>query len=376
MDFYRYYKSRQGEMLNFLKELVNLESPSQDKKAVDKCSSFIVNEFKKTGAKATRLRQKEVGDLYHVEYPFVSTKERKEQLLILLHCDTVWPVGTLDKRPFYVSGNKVYGPGVLDMKAGIVMAVFCLRTLNKLNIQLEKKIAIFINSAEEIGYKASYEVIQSLARKSNSVLCLEPALPGGALKTQRKGRMVISLKTKGKAAHAGTPHKGTNAIEELTLQIYRLRKLRTKETTLNIGLISGGQKANIVPEEASVTLDIRFWKNTDKEKITNYFKQINPILPGAKIRYAIESVTPPMEKTNSSTALLDQVKEIAATLGLSLKTGKAGGGSDASIASNMGVATLDGLGPDGDGIHAQNEHLLISSLVERTALLTEILSQL
>lgn len=376
MKFSHYYKSRQGEMINLLKELVSLESPSSDKAAVDKCSSFIVKELKKAGAKATRFPQEEIGDFHLVEYPSKASKERKEQILILTHSDTVWPVGKINKMPFYVQGNKTFGPGVLDMKAGLVMVIFALKTLNDLNIQPNKRIAVFINPAEEIGHKASYEVIRKLARKSAHVLCLEPALPGGALKMQRKGRMVIRLEAKGKAAHAGTPDKGINAIEELVLQLQTLQKLRTKSTTINIGLIKGGEKANIVAEQASATLDIRFWENLHKEKISTYFKQLKPDHKGAKIKYIMESLTPPMEKTKASANLLTQVQKIATSLNMTLETGKAGGGSDASITSNMGVPTLDGLGPDGEGIHAENEHLLIPSLVERTALLTEILCQL
>jgi len=237
MDFSHYFKSHQQEMINLLKEIVLRESPSGDKKAVDACSSFIIKEFKKTGAKITRFPQKKIGDLYLAEYSSGALRKKKEQLLILTHIDTVWPVGKIKKMPFHVSRNKILGPGVLDMKAGLVMVIFSLRSLKELNIQLKKKIAVFINSAEEIGSKPSYEAIQKLAKKSAYVLCLEPALPGGALKIQRKGRLVVRLEAKGKAAHAGTPEKGINAIEELMLQLRQLQKLKTKEITINTGLI-------------------------------------------------------------------------------------------------------------------------------------------
>jgi glutamate carboxypeptidase len=185
------------------------------------------------------------------------------------------------------------------------------------------------------------------------------------------------LETTGKAAHAGTPDKGINAIEELMEQLRVLKKLRrTKGTTMSIGMISGGEKANIVAEKASAILDLRFWTNAHKLKILDTFKQLEPTFPGAKIRFAVESSTPPMEKTEASSALLSRIREIAATLKMSLEAGKTGGGSDASIASSLGVPTIDGLGPDGDGIHAENEHLLLPSLIRRTALLTELLCQL
>jgi len=363
MDFFYYFKSRQGEMIRLLKDIVGRESPSREKKAVDSCSSYVIDELKKAGAKITRFPQKELGAFYLAEYPSSGLKEKKEQILILTHIDTVWPVGKIRKMPFYVSENKVFGPGVLDMKASLVMTIYSLKALKELNIQPKKKIAVFINSAEEIGSDTSYDSIRNLAKKSDYVLCLEPSLPGGALKMQRKGRIVIRLEAKGKAAHAGTPEKGTNAIDELMLQLARIQKLKTKETTINTGLIGGGEKANIVAEKAWAILDMSL-------------KQLKPILRGAKIKYSIESFTPPMEKTEASTDLLLEVRKIASSLDMKLDAGKAGGGSDASIASSLGIPTLDGLGPDGEGIHAENEHLILSSLIERTALLTEILIRL
>ncbi|UCE41869.1 MAG: M20 family metallopeptidase [Candidatus Aminicenantes bacterium] len=378
MEFRHYFKSRQGEMVNLLKELVSLESPSTDKKAVDKCSDFIIKEFKKVGTKVTRFPQKKIGDLYTIQYPGLKAKEKKEQILVLTHIDTVWPVGRLQNMPFYLSGSKIFGPGVLDMKAGLVMALYAVRTFHELNIEPQKNIIVFINSAEEVGDDASYDIIRKLARKSEYVLCLEPSLPGGGLKIQRKGRLVVRLEVSGKAAHAGTPDKGINAIDELIDLVRALNKLRrTKGTTLNIGLIQGGEKANIVAEKASATLDMRFWTNVHKQKILDTFKQLSPITPGAKMRFAIESSTPPMEKTESSSALLSRIREIAdSSLKMPLDAGKTGGGSDASIASSLGIPTIDGLGPDGNGIHADNEHLLLPSLVRRTALLTELLRQL
>lgn len=376
MDFYYYFKSRQGEMVRLLKEIVGRESPSGDKKAVNVCSSYVIEELRKTGAKITRFPQKEIGTLYLAEYPSSRLKEKKEQILILTHIDTVWPVGKIHKMPFYVTENKVFGPGVLDMKASLVMTIYSLKALNELNIQPKKKIAVFINSAEETRSKTSYEAIRKLSQKSNCVLCLEPSLPGGALKIQRKGRLVVRLEAKGKAAHAGTPEKGINAIDELMLQLQRIKKLETKETTINTGLIGGGEKPNIVAEQAWAILDTRFWQNIQKEKIIKSLKQLNPILKGARIKFSIQSFTPPMEKTEASANLFSGVKKIASSLNMELDAGKTGGGSDASIASGLGIPTLDGLGPDGEGIHAENEHLILSSLIERTTLLTEILIRL
>jgi len=376
MDFNSYFKSRQGEMVSLLKELVQRESPTSDKKAVDACTACLVEKFKKAGARVNRFPQKEVGDFYLIEFPAKRDRRREEQILLLTHIDTVWPVGRIQEMPFYVAGDKVFGPGVLDMKAGLVIAFYAIKTLHDLNVSPQKNIVLFINTAEETGWEESHQIVRTLAKKSACILCLEPALPGGALKTQRKGRLVIRLDVRGRLAHGGAPEKGINAIEELIAQIRAVRRLKTKDISVNVGLIGGGDKANVVPDHAWAVLDIRFWDTVQKEKVIRAFKNLSPTLRGSKLKFSVESFLPPMEKTKPSTILLTRVKEAASALGMSLETGRTGGGSDASIASGLGLATLDGLGPDGDGIHSETEHVLLSSLVQRTALLTELLRQL
>jgi glutamate carboxypeptidase len=376
MDYNYYFKSRQGEMVSLLKELVQRESPTSDKKAVDACSALLVEKFKKIGAKITRFPQKKIGDFHLIEFPAKPDKRREGQILVLTHIDTVWPVGKIRQMPFYVAGDKVFGPGALDMKAGLVLAFYSLKTMNDLNLRPSKNIAVFINTAEEIGCEESFQIIRTLARKSSCVLCLEPALPGGALKTQRKGRLVIRLEAQGKSAHGGTPEKGVNAIEELVSQLRKISRMKGKDISVNVGLIGGGEKANVVPDRAWVVLDIRFWNTLQKERIIRNFKNLSAVLRGAKLKFSVESLTPPMEKTKPSSNLLLEAKNIAMGLSMTLEAGRTGGGSDASIASGLGIATLDGLGPDGDGIHSENEHVLLSSLVRRAALLTEMLRQL
>jgi glutamate carboxypeptidase len=376
MDFRLYFRSRQGEMVHLLKQIVALESPTNDKKAVDACVSFVARELKKTGCKVTAFPQKDVGDLTVAEFIPSRLKDADDEILVLTHADTVWPVGKIVQMPFYVQGNRLYGPGVLDMKAGLVMAISALRALHSLNVKPQKRITLFVNSAEETGHAAAHELIRKLARKASVVLCLEPALPGGALKLERKGRLVVRLDVRGRSAHGGTPEKGTSAIEELVAQLSRLKRLRTGETTVNIGCIGGGEKANVVADHAWALLDIRFWKASDRERILRILRDAVPTLRGAHLKVSVESSTPPMEKTKASERLFVQAQGIAQGLGLALKGGKTGGGSDASIAAGLGIPTLDGLGPDGEGLHAQHEHLLLPSLIERTALLTELLKEL
>ncbi|MBE3110092.1 MAG: M20 family metallopeptidase [Acidobacteria bacterium] len=376
MDFRLYFRSRQGEMVHLLKQLAMLESPTHDKKAVDACAAFVAREFKRIGCKVTTLPQKDIGDLIVAEFAPGRLKDADDEILVLTHIDTVWPVGKIAKMPFYVSGNKLYGPGVLDMKAGVVMLLTALRSLNGLNVKPQKRVMVVVNTAEETGHPAAHDLIRKLARKASLVLCLEPAIPGGALKLERKGRLVVRLDVRGRAAHGGSPEKGVSAIEELVTQIARLKRLRTGETTVNVGLAGGGEKANVVAENAWAVLDIRFWKSTDRDRVLKILREAVPVLHGARLKVSVESTTPPMEKTKASEKLFVRAQEIAAGMGLSLKGGKTGGGSDASIAAGMGIPTLDGLGPDGDGIHAEHEHLILSSFVERTALLTELLKDL
>ncbi len=376
MDFRLYFRSRQGELVHLLKQLVTLESPTQDKKAVDACVAFVAKELKKVGCKVTTHPQNDTGDLTVAEFAPGRLKDADDEILVLTHLDTVWPVGKIARMPFYVQGNRLYGPGVLDMKAGLVMLLAALRALHGLNLKPQKRITVLVNSAEETGSSASTELIRRLARRASLVLCLEPALPGGALKLERKGRLVVRMDVRGRAAHGGAPEKGVNAIEELAAQIVRFKRLRTGETTVNIGLMGGGEKANVVAESAWAVLDIRFWKAADRDRVLRILRESVPVLRGARIKVTVEGSTPPMEKTKASEKLFVRAQEIAEGIGLSLRGGKSGGGSDASIAAGQGVPALDGLGPDGDGLHAENEHLVLPSLVERTALLTELLKTL
>jgi glutamate carboxypeptidase len=375
MDFRLYFKSRQGELVGLLKDLVRLESPTSDKKAVDACSALAVARFRSLGAKITRLPQPAVGDFHLIEWPARTAAGADERVLLLTHIDTVWPVGRLAKMPFYIQGDRIYGPGVLDMKAGVVMAYAALRALSDLNRKPGRRIAVFLNSSEEVGCPAADEIIRTEARRASAVLCLEPALPGGALKIQRKGRLVLRLEAAGRAAHAGQPDKGASAIEELIGQIRKLGGLRSKDVSLNVGRIGGGEKANVVAEQAWAELDFRFWTTAQKQKILAAARGLSPVVRGAKTRASVVGATPPLERTAASDRLLARAREAAAGLGLTLTGGKAGGGSDGSIASGAGAAVLDGLGPDGDGIHAADEHCLLSSLLQRAALLTEILAR-
>jgi glutamate carboxypeptidase len=376
MEFLPYFQSRRTELIALLQKLVKLESPSSDKKAVDACSTFIVKQLRDLEARVTCLPQKEIGDLTLAEFPGKNGKDMGGRTLLLAHTDTVWPIGTLRHMPCSIQGNTVSGPGVLDMKSGLVMIIAALQALRKQNLMPRHSIAVFLNSYEEVGNAATDRLIRDAAVNSGRVLCLEPALTGGGLKLRRKGRLVVRLEASGKAAHAGNPELGISAIDELTSQLGAIRRLRSQGLTLNTGFIQGGQAANVVAEHAWALLDIRFWTPKQERRVRNHIQEALPLLPGACISWSIERHTPPMEHTPGSAHLLARIRRIARSMGMELPGGKTGGGSDASIAAQLGIPTIDGLGPEGGGIHAESEHILLSSLIERTALLARLLLEL
>ncbi len=376
MNIRSYCASQKSAMVKTLEDLVRHESPTQDKKAVDACSRFYLGLLAGLRNDVLRIPQPEIGDMFAIGFPGLTARSAVKPVLVLTHADTVWPVGRLKDMPWRAVGPKVFGPGALDMKAGLVMVLFALKAIKALGLEPRRPTVLFINSAEETGHPAANRWITQLARSSACVLCLEPALPGGALKVRRKGRLVVELNAAGRAAHAGTPQNGVNAIEELMAQLRSLLALRRGATSLNIGVVSGGTKANVVPEAARAVLDFRYWRGADEKRIRSALRSLKPKLAGARVSYAIESSVPPMERSLASRRLFETAARIARGMGIGLQAGQTGGGSDASLAASLGLPTLDGLGPDGDGIHAVNEHILVPSLVDRTALLAALLTGL
>ncbi len=370
------FHSWSAEMAGFLKTLVRLESPTEDKAAVDRCTFAVVSFLRRQGLSVKRLPAASVGDLFLIDLRPRKTLPGAKPLLLLAHSDTVWPVGALSLRPLRIKGDRLYGPGALDMKAGLVQSCFALKALGRLRLEPRRPIRLLINSAEETGNPEANRIIRCQSLASDAVLCLEPCLPGGALKTRRKGRLVIRLDTYGRQAHAGSPQAGVNALEEMMRQLLRLRRLRRGGTTVNIGRVEGGRAANVVAERATAILDVRFWRAEERKVILDTFAAFKPVQAGARVAFRLQSETPPLERTDVSRRLFRRARRIAAGMGLNLREGKTGGGSDASLASSLGLPTLDGLGPDGGGIHAENEHVLLSSLVDRTALLTCLLLEL
>jgi glutamate carboxypeptidase len=354
-------------MLAALERLVAAESPSLDKTLCDGCADLVATLFQeRTGVRARRHQRPDRGD--HLE---LRTGGDGQPIVLLCHHDTVWAVGTLGRLPFRVEGDRVRGPGSYDMKAGIVEAAFALELARP-----GRPVVVLSTSDEEIGSGSSRELIEDTARQAAAVLVLEPAASGGALKTARKGIADFVLEVEGRAAHAGVePEKGVSAIEEMAHQVLALKALAdpARGTTINVGVLSGGTRPNVVAAQARAEIDVRFASASESQRVVNAIQDLRPRLTGARLRVSGGIDRPPMERTAGVAGLAQLAQRLAAEMHLELTETSTGGGSDGNFVAALGVPTLDGLGPDGGGAHADSEHLLISSWIARTELLARLL---
>jgi glutamate carboxypeptidase len=300
----------------------------------------------------------------------------KDFQLLLGHCDTVWPIGTIESMPFQVDGNVIRGPGVYDMKGGLVQLIFALRILRDLNLDLEFSPVILINSDEEIGSPESTEHIKILASKAVRSFVLEPSLgPSGKLKTQRKGVGEFHIEVRGKAAHAGLdPDKGVSAILELSHIIQRLFEMNDAEigVSVNVGVIEGGIRPNVIAPMSRAEIDCRTLSLADAQRVTNRILEMGATDPRIELFISGQFSKPPLEVTSRNRRLWDRAVQIGSLIGLELEEGIAGGGSDGNTTSQF-TATLDGLGAVGDGAHADHEFIYVDKMIERTALLALLL---
>lgn len=297
---------------------------------------------------------------------------------MLVHLDTVHSIGTLERFPWLQTTNRVYGPGVLDMKAGAAIALTAIRALRANHSVPGRRLSLLFTSDEETGSHSSVNLIQAQARDHELVLCLEPALPDGSLKTWRKGVGDFELIIKGKAAHAGAnPGEGVNAIHEMARQIQRMTGLEDQAagTTLNVGIIEGGTRTNVIPAESRAQLDIRVQTLEEQARVAAALTSLAPIDPGAELRLEGEWNRPPMPRTEMMVATFERARAIAAGIGMELSEGGTGGGSDANFVAPLGIPLLDGLGAVGGGAHTEQEHVLLESLPAKAALLATLLTE-
>ena len=366
---------RRPEMLEMIAQLVQVESPTEDRAAVNRCVALLEKWIRAAGGKSKRSRQKTAGDLLIGRFG----PARGTPVMLLGHLDTVWPLGTLKKMPFRLRGGRAWGPGVLDMKAGVVMAITALRLLSEAD-RLARPVILLLNSDEETGSECSRALIESVASKCGSVFVLEPAQGlAGAYKTARKGVANYHLQVHGIAAHSGVDFsQGHSAVLELGRQIERASAFTdlNRGITVNAGVIGGGTRSNVVAAEAWAEFDVRIVRAADGPRVDRRFRSLRAVDRRCGLEVTGGLNRPPMERTAGTVALFRRAATIAAGLGFQLQEASTGGGSDGNFTSALGIPTLDGMGAVGEGAHADRESILIDTLVPRTALLTAMIGGL
>ncbi len=356
---------------SLLKDLVEIESPSTDKAAVDRLRMRLSAELEALGGEVQTFPQELTGD-----HMLCRWGSGPGGILLLAHMDTVFDLGTLAARPVHEADGRLYGPGVLDMKGSIALLLSVMRMFHRHRMWPDRPLAALFTSDEETGSLTSRALIEQEARGAAVVFCLEPALASGGLKTARKGTGLIDLKVKGVAAHAGVNHvQGRNAIEELAHHILAAQQQTDYErgTTVNVGIVSGGTRTNVVPDEAQAQADFRVVTMEGYQRLEAWVHTLKPVLAGTKLLASIELNRPPMPRDETMICTFEKARQIGRAIGLELSEGSTGGGSDANFVAPLGIPVLDGLGPVGDGAHSEREYVLVESLAERAALLSALL---
>jgi glutamate carboxypeptidase len=369
-------RASEDELLDLCGELVAIESPSPDATATRRVLDRLTSELDELGYRYRMSEPAKSGGFLFAR-PAGRRRHRPTQLL-LGHVDTVWPLGTLGSRPWSVVDGVARGPGVFDMKAGVVQILFALRALRDLDLDPPATPLVLINSDEEIGSRESTLAIDRLSRVASRAFVCEPGLgSSGAIKTARKGLAKYTVTVDGRAAHAGLdPEAGASAILELSSVIQRLFDLtdRERDVTVNVGTIEGGIQANVVAPWSQAVVDARVLTPEDATSLDAAIRSLEPVTPGTTITVTGGFGRPPMARTERNAALFEQACRIGSSLGMDLQEVTAGGGSDGNTTSQH-TATLDGLGIIGDGAHAPSERIDLQNLAPRTALLAALLME-
>jgi len=373
-----YMHEHQSDCQQLLQSIVERESPSLDKAATDQLVDFLAGKLVSLGCEVTRLSQRDFGDHLLARYwPERCGPAPEGQLLVLCHIDTVWPVGEVSRRPFRIEGGNAYGPGVEDMKGGVTQALMALQAFNDLNLCPARPVVLLFNTDEEVGSPTSRPHIEAEARKSQAAFVLEPAVSTeGMIKTFRKGVGMFKVKVQGRAAHAGADHqRGVNAIEEMARQVLAIQVMTDYAvgTTLNVGVISGGSRSNVVPALAEASVDCRVSSAAEGDRVVQAMLGLKPVNPAATLTVSGGLNRPPMERTPAIVAMFERARTFAAEMGFALGEAGTGGGSDGNFTAALGTPTLDGMGAVGDGGHAVDEYLILRFMPERAALLVRLL---
>jgi glutamate carboxypeptidase len=370
-----YFAAKQDEMLTVIGDLVMQETPSSDKPRLDAFAELLAGRLRTAGAEVTIIHGGENGNHVRATFSTPGTDDSAKPALILCHFDTVWAVGSLATHPFRIEAGKAYGPGIFDMQSSLVLTEYAVRAVRELDLSLPRPLTILMTSDEEIGSHSSRALIEEMAQQAAYVLVMESPLPGGVLKTARKGVGGWELTISGRAAHAGIePEKGISAIQELAHQILKLHSLTdmAKGTTVNVGVVQGGTVANVVAPNAHADIDVRAWTQEEADRISSAINGLQPITPGVTLEVDGGWNRPPLEH-RVTRELFQRAKKIGEALDLALQEGSTGGGSDGNITGALGIPTLDGLGVPGAGAHADHEHIEVDKIGERAALLVALL---
>jgi glutamate carboxypeptidase len=372
----RYFEARQEEIVQTIREFVEIESPSDNKLAADRMGTLLAAKFETRGGRARVHRAENYADSIQIDFP---GRENFKPVLLLGHFDTVYPLGTLEAMPCRVENDRLHGPGVLDMKSGIALILYAIEALQAWHTGLPRPVRVFLVSDEEVGSYSSRKITEALARESAAVLVLEPAGPRGAVKTARKGVGEYILNVKGIAAHAGLdPGKGHSAIIELARQITAVSKLSDlrRGISVNPGVIYGGTRTNVVAAQASVEIDVRIKEAKQAAVLDRKFRSLKPFDKHCKLNIQGGINRMPMERNASVAALYKKAQAIAKQINWKLEEAAVGGGSDGNFTAGIGIPTLDGMGGYGDGAHALHEHIIISELPRRALLLAGMIESI
>lgn len=371
-----YFNARQELLISLMRALVERETTSREAARLDEIARFTAAQLQPFAAHVDLIDSPGYGTHLRARFNF-GEENSGPQVLIIGHLDTVWPVGTLARLPFRLTDEgTAHGPGIFDMKSGVAVVIEALRAIAELKLTTRRPVTLLLTCDEEIGSKTSRELVEEEAKRAAAALVLEPPIPGGIVKTARKGVGGFTLRATGRAAHAGLdPRKGINAIVELAHQTLRLNELNDYEsgTTINVGVVSGGTTSNVIPAEAVAKIDMRFWTLEEGERIDEFVKALQPVLEGAQLEITGGINRPPMNRSVGNAALYEQARQLAAEIGFELLEGSVGGGSDGNFTAALGVPTLDGLGVDGAGAHAEHEHIILSDIPRRAALITRLI---
>lgn len=362
-------------LLSVLTDLVRLESPTTDPSAVDRCGERLAEHLREMGGAVERVPSPTSGA--HLRATFGSGSPAR-RVMLLGHFDTVWPVGQIERMPLRESDGRLYGPGVFDMKAGIVIGMLAVRALAAAGRLADVRVVMLWTADEERGSRSSRGLVEEEARRSDAVFVLEPALPGGALKTGRKGCGEFELRVRGVPAHAGIdPTRGASAIDELAAQVGAIGALRdhARGVTLNVGVIEGGDRPNVVADHARAVIDARAATMEDARRLEQRMRALRPVIEGTALEVSGGFSRPPFERTPQVARLHGIARAVAAEMGRELGEGTTGGGSDGNFTGALGVPTLDGLGAVGDGAHALEEHVITADLTWRAALVAGLIAR-